>query len=293
MSLSASQNRAGLALIAPAAVLALLFLITPLSSIFVLAFTDYQLGDRSLSFVGFENFEALADDPTFWKSLSNTLIYSAVVVPGSMLLGLVSALLIDAGTSLRSFYRTAFFLPVMASLLAMAVVWEFMLHPSFGIVNATMKALGFAPHNWLKDGGIALYVLAVIGIWQSFGFNMVLFMAGLSAIPRDLYDAAEMDGTPNAWARFRLITWPLLAPVTVFVAVTSVIRSFQVFDTVHALTQGGPNKATEVLLYTIYAEGFEFFRSGHAAAITIVFIMLVVGVSLLRFVSLKKNGASA
>lgn len=293
MSLSASQNRAGLALIAPASVLALLFLIAPLSSIFVLAFTDYQLGDRSLSFVGFENFEALADDPTFWKSLSNTLIYSAVVVPGSMLLGLVSALLIDAGTSLRSFYRTAFFLPVMASLLAMAVVWEFMLHPSFGIVNATMKALGFAPDNWLKDGGIALYVLAVIGIWQSFGFNMVLFMAGLSAIPRDLYDAAEMDGTPNAWARFKLITWPLLAPVTVFVAVTSVIRSFQVFDTVHALTQGGPNKATEVLLYTIYAEGFEFFRSGHAAAITIVFITLVVGVSLLRFVSLKKNGASA
>lgn len=293
MSLSASQNRAGLALIAPASVLALLFLVAPLSSIFVLAFTDYQLGDRSLSFVGFENFEALANDPTFWKSLTNTLIYSAVVVPGSMLLGLVSALLIDAGTSLRSFYRTAFFLPVMASLLAMAVVWEFMLHPSFGIVNATMKALGFAPHNWLKDGGIALYVLAVIGIWQSFGFNMVLFMAGLSAIPRDLYDAAEMDGTPNAWARFKLITWPLLAPVTVFVAVTSVIRSFQVFDTVHALTQGGPNKATEVLLYTIYAEGFEFFRSGHAAAITIVFIMLVVGVSLLRFVSLKKNGANA
>ncbi|WP_112454969.1 carbohydrate ABC transporter permease [uncultured Agrobacterium sp.] len=293
MSLSASQSRAGLALIAPASVLALLFLIAPLSSIFVLAFTDYQLGDRSLRFVGLGNFRALAGDSTFWKSLSNTLIYSAVVVPGSMLLGLVSALLIDAGTSLRSFYRTAFFLPVMASLLAMAVVWEFMLHPSFGIVNATMKALGFAPHNWLKDGGIALYVLAIIGIWQSFGFNMVLFMAGLSAIPRDLYDAAEMDGTPNAWARFKLITWPLLAPVTIFVAVTSVIRSFQVFDTVHALTQGGPNKATEVLLYTIYAEGFEFFRSGHAAAITIVFIMLVVGVSLLRFVSLKKNGASA
>lgn len=293
MSLSASQSRAGLALIAPASVLALLFLIAPLSSIFVLAFTDYQLGDRSLRFVGLGNFKALAGDSTFWKSLSNTLIYSAVVVPGSMLLGLVSALLIDAGTSLRSFYRTAFFLPVMASLLAMAVVWEFMLHPSFGIVNATMKALGFAPHNWLKDGGIALYVLAIIGIWQSFGFNMVLFMAGLSAIPRDLYDAAEMDGTPNAWARFKLITWPLLAPVTIFVAVTSVIRSFQVFDTVHALTQGGPNKATEVLLYTIYAEGFEFFRSGHAAAITIVFIMLVVGVSLLRFVSLKKNGASA
>ncbi|MGI2035503.1 carbohydrate ABC transporter permease [Rhizobium panacihumi] len=293
MSLSASQNRAGLALIAPAAALAVIFLLAPLLSIFVLAFTDYQLGDRALRFVGLENFHSLAGDPVFWRSLSNTLLYSAVVVPGSVALGLVAALLVDAGTSLRSFYRTAFFLPVMASLLAMAVVWEFMLHPSFGIVNAAMKAIGLPPHNWLRDGDIALYVLAVIGIWQSFGFNMVLFMAGLSAIPRDLYDAAEMDGTPHAWARFRLITWPLLAPVTVFVAITSVIRSFQVFDTVHALTQGGPNKATEVLLYTIYAEGFEFFRSGHAAAITVVFIMLVVGVSLLRFVSLKKNGAGA
>ncbi|MFN7025904.1 MAG: carbohydrate ABC transporter permease [Pseudorhizobium sp.] len=293
MSLSASQNRAGLALIAPASILAIIFLIAPLSSILVLAFTDYQLGDRTLRFIGIENFQALIDDPVFWKSLSNTLIYSAVVVPGSMLLGLVSALLIDAGTSLRSFYRTAFFLPVMASLLAMAIVWEFMLHPSFGIVNTTAKALGFASHNWLKDGDIALYVLAVIGIWQSFGFNMVLFMAGLSAIPRDLYDAAELDGTPHAWERFKLITWPLLAPVAVFVAITSAIRSFQVFDTVHALTQGGPNKATEVLLYTIYAEGFEFFRSSHAAAITIVFILLVVSVSLLRFVSLKKNGEGA
>ncbi len=293
MNLSATQNRAGLALMAPAVVLAVIFLLVPLTAIFVLAFTNYQLGDRALNFIGFDNFRDLAGDPTFWRSLTNTLIYSAVVVPGSVALGLASALLIDSGQSMRSFYRTVFFLPVMASLLAMAVVWEFMLHPSFGIVNAAMKAMGLAPHNWLKDGSIALYVLAVIGIWQSFGFNMVLFMAGLSAIPRDLYDAAKIDGAPNAWTRFTLITWPLLAPVTVFVAITSLIRSFQVFDTVQALTQGGPNKSTEVLLYTIYAEGFEFFRSGRAAAITVVFILLVVGVSLLRFVSLKKNGERA
>jgi multiple sugar transport system permease protein len=293
MNAAINRNVAGLALITPAAVLAVVFLLGPLLAIFVLAFTDYHLGDRALRFIGLANFTDLAHDPSFWRSLTNTVIYSAVVVPGSVALGLVTALLIDAGTSLRAFYRTVFFLPVMASLLAMAVVWEFMLHPSFGIVNAAMRALGLPPHNWLKDGHLALYVLAVIGIWQSFGFNMVLFMAGLSAIPRDLYDAAEIDGAPHAWDRFRLITWPLLAPVTVFVAITSVIRSFQVFDTVQALTQGGPNKATEVLLYTIYAEGFEFFRSGRAAAITVVFITLVVGVSLLRFVKLKKNGEPA
>lgn len=293
MSLMASQNRAGLALMTPSGLLACVFLLGPLLSIFLLAFTDYQLGNSALRFIGLDNFHQLAGDPVFWRSLSNTLVYSAVVVPGSVALGLAAALLIDAGPSLRGFYRTVFFLPVMASLIAMAVVWEFMLHPSFGIVKATMEMLGLPPRHWLKESGIALYVLAVIGIWQSFGFNMVLFMAGLSTIPRTLYEAAEMDGAPHAWARFRLVTWPLLAPVTVFVMITSVIRSFQVFDTVHALTQGGPNKATEVLLYTIYAEGFEFFRSSYAAAITVVFIALVVAASLLRLVLAQKKEDAA
>lgn len=292
MSISASQNRAGLTLLMPAAMLALVFLLLPLVAIILLAFTDYQLGDHAIRFIGLGNFQDLAADHAFWKSLGNTLVYSAIVVPGSVGLGLASALLINASRSFRSFYRTVFFLPVMASLLAMAVVWEFMLQPSFGIVNALMKLVGLAPHNWLKESDIALYVLAVIGIWQSFGFNMVLFMAGLSTIPREIYDAAEMDGAPNAWTRFTLVTWPQLGAVTVFVAITSGIRSFQVFDTVQSLTQGGPNKATEVLLYTVYAEGFEFLRSGRAAAVTVVFLLLVMAIGLIRLVFPQKNGAA-
>lgn len=287
------QGRAAWGLMSPAAFLMLTLLVGPLLAVFVLAFTDYQLGAKTIGFIGFGNFRQLAGDRAFWRSLVNTGVYAAIVVPGSMLLGLATALLIQTRPSMRAFYRTVFFLPVMASLIAMSIVWEFMLHPGVGILNQGLSAIGVSPRNWLQDRDLALPVLALIGIWQTFGFNMVLFLAGLAAIPSDLYDAAEIDGTPNAFDRFRLVTWPLLRPVTLFVAVTTAIRSFQVFDTVHALTQGGPAKATEVLLYTMYAEGFEFFRTGYAAAITVVFVLLVTAIGLLRFVRLPAREALA
>jgi multiple sugar transport system permease protein len=269
-------------LIGPALTLMSLLLLGPVLAVIVISFTDWQLGAGELSFIGWDNYAALGQDRVFWKSLSNTLIYAAIVVPGSMLLGLGAALLIEAGSSFKGFYRAVFFIPVMATLIAMAIAWEFMLHPQFGLVNLSLKALGLSPQNWLNDTDLVLYVLAAIGIWQSFGFNMVLFLAGLVSIPRPLYEAAALDGATHPWDRFRLVTWPLLGPVTLFVAVISTIKSFQVFDTVHVLTNGGPNKASEVLIYTVYAEGFEFFRSGYAAAITVVFLAFVLLLTLLK-----------
>lgn len=260
----------------PAFALMLLLLIGPVLTVLLLSFTDYQLGASGFGFIGLDNYAELASERVFWKSLGNTLAYVGVVVPAAVGLGLGVALLIESGRSWRAFYRAAFFVPVMATLIAMAIAWEFMLHPQFGLVNLMLKPLGIAPQNWLNDPGLALWVLAVIGIWQSFGFNMVLFMAGIVSIPRHLYEAAEMDGASSAWDRFRLVTWPMLGPVTMFVVVITAIRSFQVFDTVHGLTKGGPVKATEVLLYTMYAEGFEFLRSGYAAAIAVVFLVFVL-----------------
>jgi multiple sugar transport system permease protein len=292
MSTTQNQAPAAWGLMAPAAVLMTVMLLGPLVAVFVLAFTDYQLGASAIKLIGFDNFVQMAADPVFWHSLSNTIVYAVLVVPGSFILGLGVAMLIDSRPSMQGFYRTVFFLPFMASLIAMSIVWEFMLHPSFGIVNHLITALGFAPVNWLQDKNVALDALAVIGIWQNFGFNMVLFLAGLAAIPRDIYEAAELDGTPNALSRFQLITWPSLKPVTTFVLVISTIRSFQVFDTVHALTRGGPSKSTEVLLYTIYAEGFEFFRTGYAAAISIVFVAIVTLVGLLRYIRFGKRTVS-
>lgn len=260
----------------PAFALMLLLLIGPVLTVLLLSFTDYQLGAPGFGFIGLDNYAELASEKVFWKSLGNTLAYVGVVVPAAVGLGLGVALLIESGRSWRAFYRAAFFVPVMATLIAMAIAWEFMLHPQFGLINLMLKPLGIAPQNWLNDPGLALWVLAVIGIWQSFGFNMVLFMAGIVSIPKHLYEAAEMDGARSAWDRFRLVTWPLLGPVTMFVVVITAIRSFQVFDTVHALTKGGPVKATEVLLYSMYAEGFEFLRSGYAAAIAVIFLVFVL-----------------
>ena len=272
----------GHALAAPAAVLMLMLLIGPLAVVLALSLTDYQLGAQGMAFIGLDNYQALWADRVFWKSLRNTALYGLVVVPGSVGLGLMAALLIQGLQRGQAAYRAVFFLPVMATLIAMALVWEFMLHPSFGMVNLALRGLGFAPHNWLNEEGLALWVLAVIGIWQGFGFNMVLFSAGLLSIPRALYEAAAIDGVPSGWARFALVTWPMLAPVTLFVLVISTIKSFQVFDTVQVLTKGGPNKATEVLVYTLYAEGFEFFRSGYASAVTVVFLAIVLLITVVK-----------
>jgi multiple sugar transport system permease protein len=273
----------------PALALIVLFLIGPLACVALLSLTDYQLGAATLNFVGGKNYAEMLSDRVFQKSLTNTLIYVAITVPGSVLLGLGAALLIEADKSLRAFYRAIYFLPVMATLIAMSIVWELMLHPQFGIVNQVVKTLGFARVDWLQNQSIVLFTLCGIGIWQSLGFNMVLFMAGLTSIPKDLYEAAAVDGADLAIDRFRLVTWPMLGPVTLFVIVISAIRSFQVFDTVQVLTKGGPNKASEVLLYTMYSEGFEFFRSGYASAVTMVFLLFVLGLSAFKVFVLDKR----
>ncbi|ODT16806.1 MAG: ABC transporter permease [Hyphomicrobium sp. SCN 65-11] len=271
-----------LVLLLPAVFLMMALLIGPVAAVMLMSFTDYQLGAPSWSLVGLTNYVELYGDRVFWTSLVNTLFYVAVVVPASMALGLGLALLIESGTTLRGFYRSIFFIPVMATLIAMAISWEYMLHPQFGLINLTLKSLGLPAQAWLTDPALALPTIAVIGIWQLFGFNMVLFLAGLVSIPSHLYEAAVMDGARSAWSRFWLVTWPMLGPVTMFVAVISAIRSFQVFDTVHVLTKGGPSKATEVLLYSMYSEGFEFFRSGLAAAIAVVFLAFVLLLTVIK-----------
>jgi multiple sugar transport system permease protein len=279
---SSGRSAAAYALSGPAFVLMLMMLIGPLAGVIALSFTDYQLGAPSFSWIGLANYREMVADRVFWISLKNTLTYVAIVVPGAVAFGLGVALLIQSGAGLRSWYRTIYFLPVMATLIAMAIVWEFMLHPQFGLVNGLLRAAGLPGHSWLQDRGTALYSLCVIGIWQAVGFNMVLFLAGLVSIPKHLYDAAEIDGAESAWSRFRLVTWPMLGPVTLFVVAISAIRSFQVFDTVQVLTKGGPSKSSEVLIYTMYTEGFEFFRSGYGAAVTVVFLAFVLLLTLLK-----------
>lgn len=274
------EGLSGWTLAGPAALLMLVLLFAPAVAVVAIALTDWQFGARTASFVGLDNFAELLSDRVFRISFVNTLLYVVIVVPGSVLLGLGIALLIESGRSFRAFYRAAYFLPVVATLAAAAIAWEALLHPTIGLVNQALGGLGIAPRNWLRDESLVLPVLALIGIWQQLGFAMVLFLAGLKAIPQDLYDAAAVDGADEGLDRFLTVTLPLLGPVTMFVLIVTAQRAFEVFDTVRILTQGGPNKASEVLLHTLYVESFEFLRTGYGSALTVVYLLLIVGLTL-------------
>lgn len=276
-------------LLTPATVLIMVLLVAPVAIVAVMSLTNWQFGASTLDWVGLTNYRELWSDPVFRKSISNTLLYLVLVTAGSIVIGLGAALLIEADTRFRAFYRTAFFMPVASTLIAMAVVWQFLLHPSVGVVNQTLELVGLEPQNWLHDHTVAMYSLAAIGIWQMSGLALVLFLAGLKSIPQDIRDAGALDGIEHPLDRFRRITWPLLGPTTLFVVTVCAIRSLQVFDTVHVLTKGGPNKATEVLLHTIYAEGFSFFRMGYASAMTIVFIAGIFFLTQLQHVAMERK----
>ncbi|MDR0253965.1 MAG: sugar ABC transporter permease [Brucellaceae bacterium] len=277
------EERLAWKLMAPAASLVLLFILLPTLAVLYLSFTNFELGYTDYEFIGLENYIELFKDRTFRISLQNTAIYTLIVTPVSVFLGLGAALLIESETRGKAFFRTVYFLPVASLLVAMATVWQYLLHPTMGPVNAMLGLLGIDGPNWLGSSSTVLPSLAMIGIWQSVGFNMVLFLAGLTAIPRELYAAAEMDGAKSAWERFRLVTWPLLGPTTLFVITISVINSVKVFESVKTLTQGGPNKASEVLLHTIYQEGFVFLRVGYASAMTVIFLMVLIVMMLLQY----------
>lgn len=270
------------ALVGPALLLLLVLFLLPTLAVLGIALTDWQFGAQTLSFVGAGNFREIFEDATFRASFGNTLVYVLIVVPGTVVSALVIALLIEADSHFRSVYRAIHFLPFMATLAAMAIAWEALLHPTIGLVNQMLAAIGTPTANWLRDERTVLPVLAIIGIWQNLGFALVLFMAGLKAIPRDLYDAADIDGASSWIDRILTVTLPMLGPVSMFVVIVVALRAFEAFDTVQMLTQGGPGKASELLLYTLYRESFEFLRTGYGAAITVVFLVIVVSLTLFQ-----------
>lgn len=294
----APASLAGYVFVAPAILLMLVILVAPVLIAAMLSFTDYSLGNPGFEWVGTENYEKMFSRSTYTKMLTASATYVLVVVPASIGLGLGAALLINSLKHFGDFYKTVYFLPVMAALLAMAIVWEFTLHPTVGIVNMTLEAgcdtfleqisdwyaAGCARNFplWFGDRDYAIWTICFIGIWQGFGFNMVLYLAGLTSVPRELYQAASIDGADSAWDRFRLVTWPMLGPTTVFVLTITTIRSFQVFDTVEAITGGGPSKTTYVMMFAIYEKAIKHNLIGIGAAITIVFLAFVLVLTFLQ-----------
>ncbi|VFR54731.1 N-Acetyl-D-glucosamine ABC transport system, permease protein 1 [plant metagenome] len=280
-------------LLGPSLVLTLLLLVLPLAVVALMSLTDWQFGAASWNWVGLGNYVDLWNDDTFRKSFANTVYYLVMVSVGAIVVGLGAALLIESHHTWRGFYRTALFMPVASTLIAMAVVWQFLMHPAAGFLNHALGWFGAAPRNWLKDYSLALPSLAAIGIWQMSGLALVMFLAGLKNIPAELRHASLLDGMRHPVDRFLRVTLPMLGPTMLFVVTVCGIRSLQVFDTVHALTQGGPNKSTEVLLHTIYAEGFGFFRMGYAAAMVVVFVACIAVLTLLQQAGMEGRSATS
>lgn len=272
---------------APAAILLVAIYVLPMIVLAGFSVTDYRLGALTTHFVGLDNFSHAFADPVFLRATANTALYAAIVIPAGVFLALGAALLVQGRRKSRAFWEVAYFLPVTATLVAMATVWQFLLHPSLGPVNAAIGALGWEPLSFLATPSLLIPTLAVIGIWQIVGFNMVLFLAGLTNIPRDLYEAARLDGAKHPIDRFLTVTWPMLGPTTMFVVVTTSISAFKVFETVAVLTHG--RGGSETLLYDLYLEGFEYSNTGYAAALTILFLAVVLLLSIGQTVHLDRR----
>lgn len=279
----------GLALAAPAALLLAVLIIAPLIVVFALSLTDYSLGAVHWRFTGLGNYAEILADRRALGALGHTALYVAIAVPLSVLLGLFLALLIQRRGRLRHLYEIVFFLPATSTFIAMAIVWQFLLHGRIGPVNDWLAMLGFERINFLTDPATALPSLAVIGAWQLVGQTTILFLAGLASIPADIYDAAALDGMDGGWDRFLRITLPMLGPTTLFVVVTTTITAFQAFDAVAALTQGGPAGSTETLLYKIYLEAYQYTNMGYAAALSVVFLAFIVLFSLTQIFFVDKR----
>ena len=281
-----AESRAGWGFITPAMTLIGVFFAIPVASALLLSFTDfdiYSIGDfKSTRFVGLKNYTDLMAMPLFWQALRNTLYFVMVGGPLSAAASLAAALLVHSKlTRLRPFFRSAFFAPWVTTLVAVALVWRYIYHPQYGLLNAGLGLVGLGPVDWLGDPNWAMPSIILLSVWKNFGYNMLVFLAGLSSIPEELYEAAALDGA-GAWKRLRHITLPMLGPTFVFVGVVTMIASFQIFSEPYVMTQGGPLKSTTTLVLLMYEQGFRWWRLGLAAAIAVVLFLLTLGGTLLQ-----------
>jgi len=249
---------------------------------FVLSFTQWDM-IAAPQWVWLENYVGLLHSDLFWEVVHNTLLFVLLAVPLSVVCSLALALLANTGIRGITLFRTAYFLPVVSSMIAVALVWSWIFNPEFGLLNFLLRALfGIQGPSWLDSTTWALPAMVIVTVWKGLGASMVIFLAGLQNIPRDLYHAATMDGA-GAWRQFRHITLPMLSPTTFFILVITLINAFQVFEQTYVLTKGGPANSTLTLSYYIYQNAFQFFQMGKAAAVSYVLFALIFLVTLVQF----------
>jgi sn-glycerol 3-phosphate transport system permease protein len=272
----------GWLLLLPSAALLALFTHYPAVATLWHSFMSTPKGARPSVFVGLDNYEQLIDDPIFWKALVNNLLYAAGTIPLSIALALLMAVWVNGRIGGRSFLRLAYFTPTVLPMIAVANIWLFFYTPEYGLLERLTSALGMAGHNWLGSRSTALGCLMVVTVWKEAGFFMIFYLAALQQMSPNLAEAAAIEGASRAYF-FRRVTLPLLMPTTLFVTVNAVINAFRLVDHVVVMTRGGPDNATELLLYYIYEIGFRFVDSAYAAALTMVLLLLLGATAVVQF----------
>ena len=276
-------STAGWVFAGPALAVIAVFFALPVLAALALSLTDfdiYALADsHNLRFVGLGNYIALLQNPLFWQALGNTLYFVVIGVPLSIGMSLGAALLLHSKLgSLKPFFRTAYFAPVVTTVVAVAVIWRYLFHTKYGLVNWGLSYLGIHPIDWLGDPHWAMPTIILFAAWKNFGYNMIIFLAGLQAIPEDLYEAARIDGA-SGWRQFLHVTVPMLGPTLVLVGILTLAGYFQLFAEPYVMTQGGPMQSTVSVLYLMYEEGFKWWNLGNASAVAFLLFLLMAGLT--------------
>jgi multiple sugar transport system permease protein len=282
----ADQESAAWVFLAPALLLLGAFFFLPVAASLLLSFTDfdiYAIADpHNVRLIGLRNYQRLLESPLFWIALKNTAYFVVVGGPLTVAVSLGAALLVNARVvRFKGFFRTVYFAPFVTTLVAIAIVWRYLYHPQYGLLNYALGAIGIGPIDWLGDPRWAMPAIILLATWKNFGYNMLIFIAGLQAIPLELYEAAYLDGA-GAWRRFRHVTLPMLGPTLAFVGLVTVIGFFQLFAEPYVMTRGGPLRSTTSMVLLMYEEGFRWWRMGYAAAVAFVLFAIIFGAMLLH-----------
>src|SRR6188474_2826267 len=287
------ENLTGWAFALPFVLIFAIFMLGPIAASLLMSLTDFGLRDLrnplGTNFVGLDNYLALLSDKKFISAIFNTVYFVVVGVPLTLAAGLGIAVLLDRGIRrFRTLFRVGFYLPVVTSIVAIAVVWRFVLNPDVGLVNMALDSIGINGPDWLANPVLAMPSIIVMAVWRNLGFAMVVFLAGLQTIPGSLYEAASIDGA-GRWQAFRHITLPLLRPTMLFIVVITTIGYLQLFEEPFVMTDGGPLDKTLSISMYMYQQGFEFFHQGYAAAVAWVLFLIVAAVAFIQFRVLRSE----
>ena len=265
----------------PNVLLFLTFTIYPVFASFYYSLNEWNIHE-AMKFVGLANYQNLFKDPIFIKVLGNTFYYTAGIIPFQTALGLLIAIGLNQKIRFMTVYRALYFVPVVTSMIAVSMVWQWMYQPEFGVINSLLRMVGIQGPNWLFSKVWAMPAVILMSIWKNVGYSIVLYLAALQGVPESLYESAMIDGA-DAWRRFWHITLPLISPTTFYIIVLTVIGSFQSFDQIYVLTQGGPARATSVIVHYLYQNGFQYFSMGYAAAIAYVLFAILFIATLIQW----------